>query len=135
MTSVQLNEARGAIYAALVAGIGGTPYTFDNEAFDPPTEAVWVRLAMRHTGRAQDTLGPSGNRKFEATGNVIVQVFAPLDTGAAGCDAVVETVRALFEGVTVSGIFFYGAVVREIGPGDDWYQINVEAAFTYNEVK
>lgn len=135
MTSVALNEARGIIYAALVAGIGGTSYTFDNEAYDPPADAAWVRLSMRHTGRTLDTLAPVGNRKFEASGSVIVQVFAPLDTGAAGCDAVVETVRALFEGVTLSGIFFYGAVVREIGPGDDWYQTNVEAAFTYNEVK
>ena len=52
-----LNEARGAIYAAFVAGWGATSaYTFDNENFDPPTEAVWARTTVRHGSRASGSV-------------------------------------------------------------------------------
>lgn len=134
-----LNEAREAIYAAFVAGWGATSdYTFDNEdGFNPPTEDDWVRLVVRHSGRAQESLGGIGHRKFESVGSVIVQCFAPLDTGAKGADTLATAVRAIFEGKTLSPeqIRFTSAVVTEIGATDAWYQTNVEAFFTYTETK
>ena len=35
----------------------------------------WVRLAVRHTGRSQETIGGKGNRRFRSFGLVFVQVF------------------------------------------------------------
>lgn len=135
MTS--LNDARGAIYTAFNAGIGATDFTFDNEAYDPPVGSSWVRLVVRHDDRQQESLGGTGRRKFESGGSVIAQCFAPLDSGAASADTVAQTVRGIFEGKTLTpeGIRFTSAVVREIGPTEDWYQINVEAFFTYTETK
>jgi hypothetical protein len=130
-----LNDARGIIYAAFVAGIGATPFTLDNENYDPPTDAVWYRLAVRHADRNQESLGGLGARKFESEGSVFVQCFAPLDSGAALADTLAETARSIFEGKTLTQIRFTSAAVREIGPTDDWYQINVEATFTYTETK
>jgi len=133
-----LNDARGAIYAAFVAGWGATSaYTFDNESYDPPANANWVRLVVRHDDRVQESLGGLGRRKFESGGSVIIQCFAPLDSGAASADTLASAARSIFEGKTFNPeyIRFTSAVVREIGPTDDWYQINVEAFFTYTETK
>ena len=133
-----LNEARGAIYTAFAAGWGATSvFTRDNENFNPPVNAVWARLTVRHDDRSQESLGGLGRRKFESVGSVIVQCFSPLDTGATSADTLAETAQGIFEGKTLTpeGIRFTSSVIREIGPTDDWYMINVEAFFTYTETK
>lgn len=133
-----LNEARGAIYEAFVAGWGATSvFTFDNEAFDPPANAPWARLTVRHAARAQETLGSEGNRKFESIGSAIVQCFGPLDKGVEGVDTLAEVAMGIFEGKTLlpKNIHFTSAAPLEIGPTDDAYQINVEAFFFYTETK
>lgn len=133
-----LNDARGAIYGAFNTGWGVTSvFTFDNEEFNPPTNAVWARLVVRHDTRDQVSLGGLGARKFDSGGSVIVQCFAPLDKGAALADTLATVAVGIFEGKTLTpeGIRFTAAIVREIGPTEDWYQINVEAFFTYTETK
>ncbi len=133
-----LNEARGAIYGAFNTGWGTTSnFTFDDENFTPPAEETFARLAVRHNSRIQESLGGIGRRKFESGGSAIIQCFAPLDTGAEGADTLAIVARNIFEGKTLlpEGIRFTAVEVREIGPGDDHYQINVEAFFTYTETK
>ena len=133
-----LNEARGAIYAAFVAGWGATSaFTFDNENYSAPAEAVWARVTVRHGSRAQESLGPVNGRKFESSGSVIVQCFAPLDSGASLADTLAQVAQGIYEGKTLSPeqIRFTSSTIREIGPTEDWYQINVEATFTYTETK
>jgi len=139
MSSATLNEAKERIYTQFVADFTATTanITFDNEKYDPPTEAPWVRLAVRHTGRSQESLGPTGGRKFEAVGSVFVQCFAPLDSGTSSADTLAEAAQAVFEGNTLGTeqLRFTSAAITEVGPSDDWYQINVEAFFTYTEIK
>lgn len=134
-----LPEARERIYQAFVdaAVLPTGRYTFENEVYTPPVGETWARLVVRHRVRAQETLGIVGNRKFESLGGVIVQCFAPLDTGTAGADTVAQAVRAAFEGKVLlpEHIRLYGAQVREIGSDGAWYQINVEAFFNYDETK
>lgn len=134
------NEARERIYQTFVDEWSATPVarvTYDNEAFDPPANLSWVRLTVRHTGSAQESLGPVGRRKFERIGSVIVQCFTPLDTGAAGADTLAQAARTIFEGRTLSpeAIRFTDCVVREIGVDGAWFQANAEAFFTYTETK
>ena len=132
-----LNEARGAVYSAFVVGWGATsPITFDNENFDPPA-GVWARMVVRHAGRDQESLGGLGARKFESVGSVIVQCFGPLDTGTALVDTLAQVAQGIFEGKTLTpeGIRFTSAVVTEIGPTEDWMQVNVESLFSYTQLK
>ena len=133
-----LNDARGAIYSTFVTDWGATSaITFDNENFDPPADTVWARLTVRHTSRDQESLGPVGGRKFESEGSVIIQCFAPLDSGASLADTLAQVAQGIFEGKTLlpENIRFTSAVVLEIGPTEDWYQTNVTAFFTYSETK
>lgn len=133
-----INEARERIYQQFDADFSVTSnVTFDNEKYDPPADASWVRLAVRHTARAQESLGALGGRKFESEGSVFVQCFTPLDSGVAAADTLAEAARAVFEGKTLGAeqLRFTSAAITEVGPTDDWYQINVEAFFTYTETK
>lgn len=138
----KIAPAKQIIYAALTAGWIGdvdTTLTLDNDDFDPPAKTLWGRGVVRHLGSSQETLGDTGNRKFERSGSLIVQLFAPLDKGTIPSDNQAEIVQGLFEGKTlVSGgdqVIFTDAVIREIGPTEDGYQTNVEAFFTYHETK
>ena len=117
--------------------MGDTPHTLDNEKYAPPADTAWYRCVVRHDARAQESLGGITHRKFESVGAVIIQCFGPLDSGTVSADTLAETAQSIFEGKTLSpeGIRFTSAAIIEIGPTEDWYQINVEAFFTYTETK
>lgn len=133
----ELSAARETLYEAFKDAwvAQSAPYFFDNEVATPDA-AGWLRLVVRHRSGEQETLGPIGSRKFERVGSVIVQVFTPLDEGTSVSDTLVDLVREVFEGKTLSGIRFAGVTTREIGPTvDKWYQVNVDAPFNYDETK
>ncbi len=138
---VSLVDAREAIYERFRVQWGATsPYTFDNETYEPPANAAWVRVAVRHNAsrlEAVGGMGYGGLNKFMRSGRVFIQVFTPVNKGTREADTLAQTARAIFEGITISSnaIRFNNAVVREIGPDGSWYQINVECAFDYDERK
>jgi hypothetical protein len=136
-----LAQAREAIYKEFDDVWSSGPvsvYTYDNEAFDPPNDAAWVRLAVRHQAATQETLGQSGNRRFVRFGAVFLQIFTPTDQGASEADTLVATARAIFEGNRISSttVRFLDCIVQESGIVDDhWYQVVLEVQFEYNETK
>jgi len=131
-----LNEAREAIYGVFVA-VWTEPYTLDNERFDPPDDAAWARLTVRHTGGTQETLGPAGSRKFARTGSCFVQIFVPTDQGVQELDTLATLAREAFEGVSIAGttVRFQNVVLRESGPDKKWYGAVIEAEFEYDETR
>ena len=131
-----INAVRGDIYTTFKTAWGSTsPFTFDNERYDPPDGACWARVAVRHNSRQQESLGGITHRKFESSGSVFIQCFCPRDSGAAGADALAEVAQGIFEGKTINGIRFTSSNIQEIGPTEDWYMIVVEASFTYTATK
>lgn len=132
-----LAEAREAIYKTFIdAWDSIAPLTLDNEDFQPPNGS-WVRLSVRHTGGGQETLGRTGNRRFERSGTAFIQVFTLQDTGTAAADTLANLARSIFEGTSITNttIRFNNVALTEIGPTGKWYQINVSAAFDYDETK
>lgn len=138
---VNLVDARETMYERFRVVWGATSaYTFDSEDFEPPVDTAWVRFAVRHDGSTLECIGGSGDGGFntyQRTGRVVIQVFTPINEGTREADTLAQAARAIFEGTTLSGnvIRFNNVVVREIGPDGAWYQINVEAAFQYDERK
>lgn len=133
-----LNEAREAIYGLFnTAWADRTPLTFDNERFDPPDDAAWVRLTVRHTGSFQETLGPPGRRKFMRTGSCFAQIFVPIDQGVKEADTLATVAREVFEGVSISGttVRFLDTIMRESGPEKKLYGVVIEANFEYDETR
>jgi len=128
--------AKESIYQQFVTDWGSaSAYTFDNEKFDPPSDAPWVRVAVRHAASRQVCLGGVGNRKFDRDGLVLIQVFGRLDRGTKEVDDLVEKALAIYEGKTIDLIRFISTVPREIGPIDGWYMATLDAQFTWTEKK
>lgn len=133
-----LSEAKEAVYLAFQTAwvTTGLPYTFENESFTTPSSA-WARFSVRQAAWTQDTLGRAGNRKFSRQGIATAQIFTPLNQGTAQADSLATTVKNAFEGVSLSGttLVFRDVLVREIGPDENWYQVNVEADFEFFETR
>ena len=133
-----LSAAKEAVYQRFVdnyTGVALDRITFDNEDFDEPDTGNWVRLVVRNIGRAQDTLGKAGNRRFRSGATVFVQVYTEANTGVQQSDTLADEAAKIFEGVSFSGLDFRSAMVRETGPDGKWYQSVVEAPFEYDEIR
>lgn len=130
-----LSQAKEAVYTRFVAQWGSTsPFVFDNEELEEP-DGPWVRLTVRGVGRAQETLGRVGNRKFRTAAAVFVQVYTRTNTGVKQGDALATQAKDIFEATSFSGLDFNDGEVRETGPDGKWYQHMAEIAFDYEEIK
>lgn len=135
-----LNEAKEAIYARFLAQFTGTPnIAFENEATDFDVQDAslteWVRLTVRSTARAQETLGPEGARKFRSAATVFVQVYTLSNTGVKQGDTLATEARDVFEATSFSGLDFNNGLVRESGAEGRWFQHVAEIDFDYDEIK
>lgn len=135
--SLNLVDAKELLTQEFVTAWGATtPIDLDNEKIDPPNDAAWVRVAIRHNASNQETLGGVGNRFFTRGGSAFIQVFGRLNKGSREADTLAQQARAVFEGKTIANeIRILDVIVREIGPDEAWYQVNVEAQFEYTEIK
>lgn len=135
MTST-VNTVREALYQAFnTAWAGATPIVFENEDYTE-TEAAFVRFSMRNEEAGQNSLGASGNRSFERSGRIFVQIFTPVnEDGMVPADTHAEAARTVLEGVTIGGVHIYGVSTREVGPEGKWFYTLVEAPFTYYTTK
>lgn len=145
-----LNEARAAVYDRfLTEWVNGgpgplSPYTFDNEAFEPPMDAdgrgePWARCSVRSLTGTQQTLGPEGNRKYTRKALARVEVYGPPGTGLKVIDEHCQVALAMFEGRSLPGtrVMLHDAQVSEVGLVDEgrWFLSTVQATFDYEEIK
>lgn len=131
-----INQARETVYDRVRSLWTDSVFTFDGDAFIPPTDAPWIRVSVRQRGGGQSTLGGVGNRRFRREASAIGQVFVPVGKGLQENDTLARTFRDLFEGVPrISGLEFNDGVIREVGPVGDEQQHNVEIEFSYQERK
>lgn len=131
------SEAREAVFQTFSQEWGNaTDFTLDNEEFTPEGDA-WVRLSVKHRDAYQSSLGDETNRKFERKGAAFVQIFTRTNTGTAKSAELVEKVQAMFEGKRINGttICFLEVKPKEIGPEGIWFNVTVEAIFSYQEIK
>jgi len=113
-----------------------TPVTVGNDAKYEPTEGQsWVRINIQHSTGFQSTMGDPSNNRFERQGIVTIQIFTPQgDFGVSASDLATDALK-LYEGIESNGVFYYDAVVNEVGNDErGWHQVNVLASFRYNEI-
>lgn len=106
----------------------------DTGTRNPPP---WARVTIRHNAGSQSSLaGQDGKRRWERSGVVTVQLFTPYGTGLSLADDLAMIVLGAFEGkATRSHVWFRNARPVEIGQDGAWFQTNVIAEFTYDEVR
>jgi hypothetical protein len=112
----------------------------DDSGDKPDASAAWARIGILHATAGQETFGTVGNRCFGRTGQVIIQIFAPLSRGEGltQAEALAMIAQNAFEGKTAGPggeIWFRDVVINEIGPDAAWFQFNVTATFNYDELK
>lgn len=129
-------QAREAIYQRFTTlWLDQTEFTLDNEEFKPPSVTPWVRVIVRNTSSAQETLGPIGNRRYNRKGSIIIQVRVLGNTGTEQSGELADNARNIFEGTSFSQVNVNDSIVKEIGTDGKWFLTNVESFFFYEEIK
>jgi len=126
--------------AWLGAGQSDARVKYDNvgKASVPPSGNVpWARVVLRHTTAKQASLsGPSGTRRFERNGILVIQIFVPSGKGLAEAVDIPKIVQDAYEGkTTAGGAWFKDVTINEVGPDGAFYQTNIIVLFEYDEIK
>lgn len=146
---MKTSEARDEMFAMLLSAwengagdvLGYLPdILWQGQEKGPPSlEFAYARASVVHnTGRQASLAGEAGAKRFRRTGILFVQCFAPLgiENPLTIADNLGRIVLDAFEGrSSPGGIWFRSCRLNEIGPTDGWYQVNVIAEFSYDEVK
>ena len=104
----------------------------------PDASLAWARVSIKHTQSNQMSLGSPGTRRFERWGYVTVQIFTPLSRGQglSLSEQLATIARNAFEGQTTpKAVWFRRVTVKEIGIDGPWENVNVIAAFCYDEIR
>ena len=133
-----INQVRELVYQTFVSGWGTTTvFTFENEKFDPPNNASWVRLSVRNTISSQETLGKITNRKFQRNAIIFAQIYTLADSmGMKPGDTLGETLRSILEGKTLSSeAYTTSTLLREAGTEGAWFVLIAETNLVYFDTK
>lgn len=119
---------------------GDVPMLYDDVKGDPPGEdaattrpGAFARTTIRIASSPQIT---QGNRRWQTTGFISVQIFTPKGDGRTLGDRLsLVVLNALRSHRGSAGtLFFYDAVPNEIETKGAHSQINVQASFRFQEV-
>ena len=121
--------AKNGIVADAIQFVG------DQKLVVPQGNIDWCRVQINHVVGNQETLANfNGVRRYNRTGTIIVQCFAPLsDRGFSRAEALAEQAVKVYEGKAgAGGIWFRNVRSVEVGAADGWHQFNAIAEFDYS---
>jgi hypothetical protein len=131
------NQAREALQDVIVSNWVSTPYTFDNEVFNPQNHP-WLKFCVEHVDGRQDSLGGLGGRRFFRLGYVYAKLVGKSGTGMQVLDGLATQLRDLFEGksgFSGTNLRTYDVTIKD-GQSDGLNQsVIVTFKFEYEEVK
>lgn len=130
-----------ALLAPAIAALGGDVVVrWQGVGSNEPPEGDkrWLRVTMNHTdGRQASLAGATPVKRWNRTGLVMVQCFAPLAKGSIKEAIKMATAvqNALQGKATPNCVWFRNAQINEVGPDKFWYQVNMTAIFDYDEAR
>lgn len=131
-----LAQAREAVYQRFVTQWANrTPFTFENEAYTPPTRTAYIHVSMVNLGPSDSTLGPDGGRKFGRQAVIVGTVRSPTDTGRAVSDGHAKAFLDIFEGRRFGGVAGNQGSIQEQPPAGAWLPTLVLIPCFYEETK
>ena len=104
----------------------------------PASNDVWLRVSLQHvTGRQSSLAGEDGVRRWNRTGFISVQCFAPLARGSVqAATKLACVVRDALQGKqTASCVWFRNPRINEVGEDKDWFNVNATIDFDYDELR
>jgi len=116
---------------------GGLPAAYDDlPASKPDGQSPWARVSIVHATGGQASLSNEfGVRRWDRTGVLSVQVFAPTGDGIKTCYTLATLVANAFESSQGSDVWFRNVRLNEAGVDGAFYQINMLADFSYDDVR
>lgn len=102
MTFSELREAVQARFRTLVAEPQGLTTIQDNGPPPAAMSAKWCRLRIPVQTRQQAALGGPGANRFRTIGQVMVDLHAPGEQGAATLTALVDAIKVAFQRVALA---------------------------------
>ncbi len=135
-----INEARQAIYKRFQDEWGTTtPVAWPNVEFrveDLADGDPWVEFRVLHSGARQMSMGNVGNRRFTASGTIMVRIFVPVGTNMATADELSQKVLTILEARRITDTLVTQAgVAREGAPSGKFLTVVVVLPFTYDDVR
>ena len=127
-----------ALLAPAIAALGGdvvVRWQGVGSAEPPDGGLRWLRVTMNHNdGRQASLAGATPVKRWNRTGLVMVQCFAPLAKGSVK-EAVkmAAAVQLALQGKpTSSGVWFRSCTIQEVGSDKFWFQVNMTSIFVYD---
>lgn len=114
----------------------GVPTSTANPS--PGPNDTWARVSLMHvTGRQSSLAGVDGVRRWNRTGFISVQCFAPLARGSVQrATQLACVVRDALQGKqTASCVWFRNPRISEVGEDKDWFNVNAIIDFDYDELR
>jgi hypothetical protein len=109
------------------------------EKVPPAQDKPYARFAINHVLQNQSSLSnENGVRKWQAGGQILIQTFGPMSggNGLQIAEALAIVAKNAYQGKSSpGGIWFRNCRANEVGPTDGWYQFNMIADFTYEELR
>ena len=133
-------QARDDLLELVYNAWSPTGYTMlwpDKPGEKPSTAVPWARTTLQHNLGGQASLAAvGGQRRWSRRGFLFVQIFTPAGEGLSQAYPLAKIVADALEGAsTFHGVWLRDVALREVGPDGDWFRVNIEAEFNYDEVK
>lgn len=111
------------------------PVFFDNagDSVQPPQDSAWVRLTVLPGESQQVEMGRL--RRWRRAGVITVQIFVPAASGTGLALELGDTVRDIFEGLTLSSVIFRATSLNRVGLDGAWLQYNANTNFQADELR
>lgn len=146
MTAITMSAAVAEMEARFRSAWSPRPCDYPNQDFNlPAASAEWARWRCQHvTGNQASLATVIGKRRWNRQGNIIVQVFTPLNASELSAYDTAEIVVGAYEGKTTpSGVWFRNVRVQEVSRDNTgvvaansslWQQRNVVVDFLYDQI-
>lgn len=122
-------EALQYIESRLSSNWSATPIDFDNMPFQAAVGTPFIRCQVEWAGTEQ--IGVGG--RFRGEGVIIIGIFTPMHTGSRAGNKLADDVATIYNLYQYQGLKCRFASTMRIGQYREWYQINVNIPFQYDQ--
>jgi hypothetical protein len=137
--SLTFIQARDDLLELIATAWATTGHTikFPDKLFAFPNPAApHAVVHIKHGPSKQAALGTSGGSRFERTGLIITQVYAPMGEGLSEPYTLAKVLADALEGKQTSrGVWFRDVEITEQDSDAVYAQVDIKAMFIYDEVK
>ncbi len=140
-TKVLMDAIRTRIYNeldatdALDTEFGETDLVYPNQLYDPQAKKAYVKVFVQNTITDQVSLGAPNRNRIRSEGNVLFEVYIPIDSGDAYGYEIADAITAVFSRTDADGVTYRTPTVTPFGAlADTHYHIRVSCPYRNDQI-